>query len=359
MNIDMHCHLLGNCKDINVALNHQDIYYDPDDNKNDFASFFVKNISIRAIKSYMKYYGAKIKENEITSEMYFDFIYDIFTNSKHTDQLVLLALDANYHQQTHELQIKETDLFISNKYLFNKVNELNKKLIDNGFINKKFLFGASVNPNRNDVMEELKYVVKETNAVLLKIIPSAQNIDLEDPRHFEFFRYLRDNDLPLLCHVGPELSLAEGINNKYFDQFYKLHVPLFYNVKVIAAHCAAPMWPWQFYKIKPFLNFLKYWNEVNVKLYTDISALTMSFRIPFLKKYIKQLNSEYLINGSDFPCPIEPWMHLPWITHNIKLKDYFDILKEKNPLDIDTKLKLYHGFNESVFSNYENILRLN
>ncbi|RLA99765.1 MAG: hypothetical protein DRG55_07415 [Deltaproteobacteria bacterium] len=78
---------------------------------------------------------------------------------------------------------------------------------------------ASVSPNRRDWEAELEYVLTQTEAVLIKWIPSVQHIDLRDERHREFYRALTAHHMPLLCHVGPEYSFPEGIRRRELDDF--------------------------------------------------------------------------------------------------------------------------------------------
>jgi len=70
------------------------------------------------------------------------------------------------------------------------VKELNDKLCkekDPKNRSKRFFYGASVNPNRKDWDEELEFVVDDPDAVLVKLIPSAQHIRLRDPKHKAYY----------------------------------------------------------------------------------------------------------------------------------------------------------------------------
>lgn len=55
---------------------------------------------------------------------------------------------------------------------------------------RRFFFGVSVSPYRKDWESELEYVVTQIDAVLLKLIPSAQHIYLMDTKHTDFYRAL-------------------------------------------------------------------------------------------------------------------------------------------------------------------------
>jgi len=75
------------------------------------------------------------------------------------------------------------------------VEELNGRIRSEG-IEKTFYLGASVSPNRKDWKAELAYVLGETDAVLIKWIPSTQHIDVRDEIHRDFYRALADAKMP-------------------------------------------------------------------------------------------------------------------------------------------------------------------
>jgi len=174
---------------------------------------------------------------------------------------------------------------------------LNRRLQEDGHTTKKFFFGASVNPNRKDWKDHLNFVINETDAVLLKLIPSAQAIDLREDKHKAFYAELHKAKLPLLCHVGPEYSFPEAIHNHRLDldNFQHLTSPLECGVTVIAAHCAAPVFPLiDKYELRPFRKFMESHNrESEVKLWADTSALSLATRIPFIREIVRKFNPEW------------------------------------------------------------------
>ena len=102
----------------------------------------------------------------------------------------MLGLDAVYDPESGKLDEKRTDIWVSNRFLARKVKELNERLAtekDPEISGKRFFYGGSVNPNRRDWREELEFVIGDPNAVLLKLIPSAQHIHLRDPKHKPFY----------------------------------------------------------------------------------------------------------------------------------------------------------------------------
>jgi hypothetical protein len=95
-----------------------------------------------------------------------------------------------------------------------------------------------------------------------------------------------------------------------------------------------------------------------MRLWADTSALSLSTRIYLIPEIVKTFPSDWLIHGSDYPLPIDGWPHLPWVTHDMAPEEYIKIIKEKNPLDRDVKIKQAHGFSDVILENAEKVLRL-
>ena len=360
MRIDMHCHVVGeDTKDINEA--DTKVFFKPEDN---FA--FLPWLLYQIVKPELINMNVDInKDGKISSDEYLSLIYNILISSKEIDGIVLLALDAVYCHKIGILKEKETDLFVTNKLLSRKVKELNKRLktdLNPNAKRKKFFFGASVNPNRKNWKEELEYVLFETDAVLVKLIPSVQHINLMDDKHTDFYKMLSAKKMPLLCHVGREHSFAEGVRKKnwHLDNYENLEKPLECGVTVIAAHCSAPVFPGiEKNVIKEFRSFMgKHNSSGKIKLYADTSALSLSTRMPIIPDIVKTFPPEWLVNGSDLPIPIKGWTHLPLIKNNITFDEYNEFLKTTNVLDKDVKIKRAYGFSDSILDNAEKVLRL-
>lgn len=357
MRIDMHCHVIGNGIDINNVAN--DVYWYAKDNQHWFTRI-VANLVETDLK---RMEGDLNRDGIISTAEYFELLYKLFSESKELDGIVLLALDAFYSPKTGLLDEKRTDLWVSNRFLSEKVKELNARLqkeTDPEKRKKRFFFGASVSPNNLKWKTELNYVLTETDAALIKLIPSTQNIRLMDVRHTDYYNTLASSNMPLLCHVGPEYSFPEGIRNKSLDNFRNLEKALECGVTVIAAHCATPVFPIiDANETKEFYKFMKSANSgEKVKLWADTSALSLSTRLPFIQEILETFPPQWLMHGSDFPIPIDGWPHLPLITHDITPGEYIEISKTTNPFDRDIKIKRAHGFSDSIITNAEAVLRM-
>jgi hypothetical protein len=353
MRIDMHCHVIGNGTDLQNIDN--DVYLYAEDNQHWFTRMLAN-----LIEGELERMEADLnRDGTISTHEYFEVLYKLLGESKEIDGAVLLALDAVYSPKTGELDEERTDLWISNRYLSAKVEELNKRFKNDGK-GKRFFFGASVSPNRKDWETELDYVINQTAAVLIKWIPSTQHIKVMDERHRDFYTTLAKNNVPLLCHVGPEYSFPEGIRNKQLDNFRYLERPLEYGATVIAAHCASPVFPIIDPNVmKAFYHFMKDANsDGTVRLWADTSALSLSTRLPLIPEILETFPSKWLVHGTDFPIPIDGWPNLPLVTRDITPQEYVAICKTTNPFDRDVKIKRAHGFEDSIIENAGKVLRL-
>ncbi len=355
--IDIHFHALGSGKNINDADN--DIYRNFEDNH----IWYIRLLH-SSIENELEELGIDFNnDGEITTDEYFKLIYLLFTKSKEIDGIVLLAMDAVYDFKSGVRDDKKTDLYITNTYLSNKVNELNERLQNDPEVedkNKTFYFGASVSPNRTDWETELNKVFNETDAVLMKWLPSAQHIDLRRKAHKNFYKALTEKNMPLLCHVGPEYTFPEGRRKKKLDNFKYLEYPLQHGVKVIAAHCAMPVFPLiNKNKTKKFYKFMKSANSGGeIRLWADTSALSLVTRVLWIDDIVKIFPSDWLVHGSDYPLPFEHWHLQPWINSEITPEEYNQIKKEKNPLDKDIKIKRAYDFQDSILENTATVLGL-
>ncbi len=354
MTIDIHCHVVGNGKDIDNA--DKDVYVYAEDNQHWFTRTLWNMMEADLIRTE----GDLNRDKMISTNEYIEHIYRMLTTSSHIDGMVLLAMDAVYSQKTGQLDKERTDVWVTNRFLIEAVRKLNLRLAEEGKHGKRFYMGASVSPNRTDWQTELQFVLDQPETVLLKLIPSTQHISLRDTRHKDYFEMLAEAGLPLLCHVGPEYSFPEGIRRKELDNFRFLEYPLSYGVTVIAAHCASPVFPLvDKNEMREFTAFMREMNSDGiVRVWADTSALSLATRLPFIQEIVESYPAEWLVHGSDFPIPIDGWVHLPLVTHDVSIAEFIRIRKAKNPLDRDVLIKRAHGFSDSILANAEKVLRL-
>lgn len=357
MKIDVHFHVAGNGTDIHKV--DDDVYFYPDDNNHWFTRILYSLVD----QELKKLIGGLESEGKLSTKQYLDLVYRILSTSEEIDRIVLLGLDAVFSPQTGKLDKKRTDLWVSNRFLSKTIKALNGRLqkeTDPSKKRKRFFYGASVSPNRRDWREEMEFVANDPGAVLLKLIPSALHVDLMAPKHKQYYEFLASIHMPLLCHVGPEYSFPEGIRRSELDKFSNLEGPLRHGVTVIAAHCATPVFPVvDSDDTKRFYALMKKYNSGGkIQLWGDTSAFCLSTRAPIVREILKTFPAKWLVNGSDFPIPIDGWVHLPLVTTGVSIEEYMQIQQTKNPLDKDVRIKRAHGFSDSILANAEKILRL-
>lgn len=263
---------------------------------------------------------------------------DKIADSDRVSKAVVLALDGVIGNDG-SLDRERTQVYVPNEFLAREL-----AAYDN------LLFGASINPYRNDALERLEQV-KTQGAVLVKWIPGIMDIDPADEALIPFYERMRDLGLPLLSHAGEERSFG-GSNDDLGDPL-RLELPLSLGVTVIVAHIASTGiidGQDNFDRLLPM--FAKYDN-----LYADISALTQVNRRGYLLSALarEDLHSR-LVYGSDWPLQFFPlvssWFQIPHVSvSHIKAIENLD-----NKWDRDVALKEAMGTPPEVFTRSASLL---
>jgi len=136
---------------------------------------------------------------------------------------VILAHDHVYDGNGAPLESAGT-FYVPNDYVLSLAEQFSE-----------FLPACSIHPARADALDELERCI-EAGAVMLKLLPSGQNINCNDSHYTRFWERLAKAKLPLLAHTGHEFSIR--VINKKFADPGTLTLPLECGVNVIAAHCA-------------------------------------------------------------------------------------------------------------------------
>ncbi len=246
---------------------------------------------------------------------------------------VLLAMDGVIDSRG-ELDEKRTEIYIPNEFAAREIRRY-----------PNLLFGASINPYRRDALDRLDKA-KADGAVLVKWLPSIQNIDPADRRNIPFYRRLAALGLPLLTHTGNEHSFTFAQNALGDPE--RLRLPLDEGVTVIAAHAASNGRNGGERNHDRFIRLIKSCPN----LYADISALTQLNRLGHLERLLRhrELHGR-LLYGTDMPL-INTGITSPWF-HCYQLGHYAlrSILAERNPWDRDVALKEKLGVTEEIFAN--------
>jgi hypothetical protein len=249
------------------------------------------------------------------------------------DQVVCLALDPVYDNSGKRRE-DLSHMWIDNDYIL----DLRKSLGD------KILLGASIHPFDPDFRTRVKKYI-DKGAVLIKWLPSAQQINLGDDRVADALKFLatvRDgHPLPLLLHVGPEYAIpSSDPRTSSYDYFSwnlwdrirnllrgskrwfhpnirmtkrNLKNALNEGALIIFAHCGlpyyAPVWferileHSDFKAVKQYLKSFPANSPQGGQCFADVSACVTPFRRSYYDA-IRNLPPESLIFGSDFPTPV-------------------------------------------------------
>lgn len=273
----------------------------------------------------------KLKLNNSIDQTYLDYLSNSLKKSNLISRGVIFGLDGLY-DQNGAFDEQKTTFMIDNDYVYQSVKPCSN-----------LHYAASVNPARKDALDELERV-KEQKAVLIKLLPNVQHIDLADQRYIPYFRKLAKLKIPLLGHNGREYAIA-GSKQK-FGHLEKYRLALEEGVKVIAAHGCASGLPFYQNQVETMLEFY----EKFPNFFMDLSALSLLTRfgmIEVLQKY-PELKSR-MFYGSDFPLPVTPQVALMRLSRSgvaqiNKVKNYFDrygaflkkfdLLPEKDPFNL-------------------------
>jgi uncharacterized protein len=250
------------------------------------------------------------------------------------DAAVVLAFDAVYDSDG-QFDRERTHFYVTNDY----VAELAAK-------HPKMLFGASVNPYRQDALAELERCMN-LGAVLLKWLPIVQDINPADQRCVPFYEALAHYRLPLLCHTGGEQALP-NLNLAYADP--ALLVPaLRRGVTVIAAHCGTKARPGETDFTAAFMRLAREYEN----LYGDTAALSLPFRSYAYRVLLGDaLVRGKLVHGSDWPILALPPGRCLGIREALRL------MSERNWMRRDILIKQQLGFDEAYWRRAATLLRL-
>jgi len=277
---------------------------------------------------------ARVEPDKVSDRVFTEAVLKAITTSG-MDHVVCLALDPVY--DTAGTRREEwSNLWVDNSFIVEQLIPAS---------GGKILLGASVHPYDPKFKTRVKKCVND-GAVLLKWLPSAQQINLADPRvrsALEFLATVGDGGrpLPLLLHCGFEGAILttdprtfsydylswgfmDKVRNALRSKKNKYATPdtegVLRNLRagvdggatVILAHCGLP------YFAPKFLGFLEHSDFPVVKRLLEESAATPDEKgkfcadvsacvTPFRKSYfgdIRKLPEGLLLAASDFPVPV-------------------------------------------------------
>ena len=218
---------------------------------------------------------------------YLDHLITELRASRHVQKAVLLGMDG-FYDQTGLLNRQHTEFLISNDYVL-KTARADPDL---------FLAGPSINPQREDAVEEV-HRCADAGAVLIKVLPNAQHFNPADLKYKPFYRALVERKLPFLSHVGFEFSLIG--KDQSVGEPNRLRTALDEGVTVIAAHACS----YGLMLYEKFIPTLHDFAKRYPNFYADISALTLPNRLKMLLHLRRQPElQDRLIFGTDYPLSV-------------------------------------------------------
>ena len=249
------------------------------------------------------------------------------------DKAVILALDGVIDKRTKQLDKVNTQYYVDNDFVAKQVKKY-----------PKLLFGASINPNRENSIELLEKVYKQ-GAVLIKWIPSIMYIDPADEKFIPFYSKMAELNIPLLSHTGQEKSFPKSDNSLADPR--RLELALRSGVTVIAAHIATSgesEGQDNFERILPMFYAFPH-------LYADISSLTQINKLGYMARALDEpILIERMLYGSDWPLQyfpiVSPWYHI----RHIGINNAWRMRNIINEWDRDIELKKAFGVPYTVFS---------
>ena len=224
------------------------------------------------------------------NQKYLDDLLAELRASKHVRQAVILGMDGVYDRRG-QLDRGETHFLIDNDYVLRTARTHSNDLLP----------GVSINPQRRDAVDEV-HRCADAGAVLVKVLPNAQQFNPADTQYKPFYRALAERRLPFLSHVGYEFSLI-GKDQSVGDPV-RLEVALNEGVTVVAAHACS----FGLMLYERFLPVLLDFSKRYPNFYADISALTLPNRFRMLYHLRRHPDiHDRLLFGTDYPLSV---MHL-------------------------------------------------
>ena len=231
--------------------------------------------------------GLPIDRPAEANRLFVDNLLKALGESKRVSQAVLLGLDGVY-DETGRLDEGKTPMLVSNDAVFAACARSGGKLLP----------GVSVNPARRDAVDELERCA-QMGAVLVKVLPNAQNFDPAQARFKEFYRVLAKHRLPLLSHIGEEFSVHSA--DQTVGNPERLRLALDEGAPVIAAHgCSSGRFISQ-----PHLPVMLEMVKRYPLFYSDLSAMTLPNRASMLLHLRKHPEVfDRLLYATDWPLVV-------------------------------------------------------
>ena len=332
---------------------------------------------------------SRIPEDRVCDRALRDATIEIIDRSR-VDKTICLALDPVYDPTGRRCEDR-SHVWVDNDYALALRDQLPNRILP----------GASVHPYDSRFSDRLRRYV-DAGAVLVKWLPSAQQIDLSSDCVRRAMIEIAaagpgGRPVPLLLHVGPEYAIPSSdpstqsydfLSWSRWDRFWNwlrgrkrwqtpradkinanIRAALGEGAVIIFAHCGLPYFSTglldnliehsDFKTVRGYLAENETTNHLG-RCYADVSACCTPFRRKFFKD-IEALPSPYVLYGSDFPTPtFELSAGLADVVSDLKavLDGYLDriIVPEGNLLDVNYREMTRFFPSHPMFTNFGGLL---
>ena len=208
--------------------------------------------------------------------------------------------------------------------------------------------GPSVNPHRRDALDVLEECI-ERGAALIKWLPATQRIDPGHPGHREFYRRLEESGVPILVHSGGSENVFAEVDPRLKDMRL-LRRPLEQGVKVIVAHCGAPV---LHAREENQIPLLRQWLREFPHLWVDNSGMANLSRFPYLARMAGEGDFvQRMLHGSDYPVTTNSYFYV----RQLGRRRVMSLEREKNLVQRDVAIKRALGFPDEVLTRASYVL---
>jgi hypothetical protein len=342
----------------------------------------------------------RIEPQALTDQLMRQRLLQVIRESK-LDQVVCLAMDPVYTPDGVR-RPELSHMWVDNKYVVGLAKEFETSLPVAERDRRKILLGASVHPYDPAFRERIAECL-DWGAVLLKWLPSAQQINLANPRVASALKFLatarQGRPLPLLLHVGPEYSIIstdlhttsyDFLSWNWQDRFWNalrakaerwaipdvagiernLTAGLQAGACIVFAHCGLPYFAPSFLgklaehsdldAVSSYIRRFPGTDGIKGKCFADVSACVT----PFRKNYfgdIAKLPPGSILAGSDFPVPVfelSAGLKENWDDFKAIMAGHFEriVIPQDNLLDVNWR-ELRRAFpGHAMFENVAQLL---
>lgn len=229
------------------------------------------------------------------NQHYLEYLKDIptFTDIDKVSQMLSVE---NLLSQMDEAGIEKSVLFAVDAPLLTASNDFVVNICNN--FPGRFIGFTSVNPNRKDALQKMKFAIQQKDMKGCKFHPPLQDFYPNDPNMWPLYKLASELGIPVAFHVG-STPFGNLVKLKQADPLLIDDVANdFPHLKIILTHLGT-LWHNETFMIA----------EKHPNVYIDTAAYPYEIKELLTEKLILRIGSEKFLFGTDFPMPYEGGMH--------------------------------------------------